>query len=658
MALTSSQPRSDSQPPSPGEHEKQGDELARQGKATEAVAAYKQALFALGDELSPRRASLCAKIGDLSQILGKTRVALNNYMKALAIEPTHARALAGAVAILHAEKDYAAADDLEMHYIDAITDEAAKVETWRANVSMWLDDAKDRRHGVIALEGWLALRPSDPDALVRLAVTLEAMGDIEGAIDACVRLAETFGDARGAEVLVRAAQLAEEKLADQEKALALVLRAVDFDPDRPGLVETAERVLGERKAWARLAEVYEHAIEKSRDRAHQVALAGWLGLLLRDRLSDLARAVKAFSHAVSLEPKNVDLRCLLAAAQASLGDHEGAIATCRDAARLAPRHAKTYRIAHGSFGALSRTDAALQAAFCLETLGEADVDEAMLVETHRPEGLLTVQGVLTSDDWHGGLLYPERDPAMTRVLEILAGAALAGKLETLRLRKKAIAFDPAHRQDLHASTAMMFRALLWATEILAIPVPHVYLQAEVPGHIVPVPTSEPSVVAGRGLGSGHGLKDLAFLWARGLCVFRPEQYLAAFYPSPDDLQSLLSVAAVVVQNKAAALAQGDPALLAAVIERSLTPAGKKELERALAALCDPPRAAETWLVSYELSCCRAGLLCCGDLGTATELTERVAFGWLTTPAEQADDLRAYALSDQYGALRQRLGVSV
>jgi tetratricopeptide (TPR) repeat protein len=511
---------------------------------------------------------------------------------------------------------------------------------------------------VIALEGWLALCPADPDALVRLAMTLENMGDIEGAVEACARLADALDDVRSAEVLERAAQLAEQKLGDRAKAADLLVRALQFDPDRAGLVETTERVLSAEKAWARLADVYEQAAQRSRDTARKLALTSWLGLLARDRLHDPAMAARAFAAAVSLDPKNPDLRCLLAGARAEAGDHEGALDACRAIARLSPRDPRPYRIAHGSFVALRRTDGAFATALCLDVLGEANVDESMLVETHRPEGLLAARDVLTSDDWHASLLFPERDPAMTSALDLLTAPSLQGKLEILKRGGKAIAFDPGQRQDLPTSTATMFRALLWATRILAIPTPHVYLQSHVPGHIVAVPTSEPSVVAGRGIASGLDLKQLVFLWGRGLCVFRPEQYVAAFFPTPDDLNVLLAVAAAVVQGKSPAVTQPDARALATAVDRALSPQAKSDLGRALASLRSPARAAEDWLVSYELSCCRAGLLACGDLGQAVALTETLDFGTLTTPPEQIDDLFRFSLTDEFAALRRRLGVNV
>ncbi|HEV8244754.1 MAG TPA: hypothetical protein VGP93_03265, partial [Polyangiaceae bacterium] len=214
------------------------------------------------------------------------------------------------------------------------------------------------------------------------------------------------------------------------------------------------------------------------------------------------------------------------------------------------------------------------------------------------------------------------------------------------------------RQDLQASTATLVRSLQWATGVLGIEAPALFLRGELGSEIVVVPQSEPALLADRSLGSGLDPKELAFLWGRALGAFRPENVLAIYYPSEQELALLLQAAKLASRGKAASAAAGELKTLASLLEQSLEPARRKELGAALKAVSNPEEAAEDWLVSYELCCARAGLLLCADLSEAARLSERFAFGNVTEPAAQIDELLLFGISEEYATLRTRLGVAV
>jgi hypothetical protein len=322
---------------------------------------------------------------------------------------------------------------------------------------------------------------------------------------------------------------------------------------------------------------------------------------------------------------------------------------------LEPREPSSYRIGLRIFEHMGSPDGAYCTASVLECLGAATAEESAIVEAHRPDGLLAVESVLGDADWQAARFFAERDVTMHDLMARLSGPAEKAKLEMLRRASRPRDEDLGEREDLSGSTAMMVRALLWASQLLSIQAPDLYLARDVAGDILAVPTASPSVRASRALGSGVTLKELAFLWGRALSVFRPEHYLAVFYPTVEELTTLLEAASLV--TSAPGSATREALAVADALDKVLPRGDKKAIEHLLEGIGDLREASRRWLVSQELSATRAGLLCTGDLATAVRLVQRFRFGRVTTQGEQVDDLYVYCVGEAHLMLRRQLGVA-
>jgi hypothetical protein len=263
--------------------------------------------------------------------------------------------------------------------------------------------------------------------------------------------------------------------------------------------------------------------------------------------------------------------------------------------------------------------------------------------------------VLSHADWESYRFYADRDVAMHDLVERLTAPAQKAKLDLLQQSRRLAALDPAELQDLHASTAMLVRALLWSSQLLSIEPPALYLRAEVVGQIARVAAPSASVLASRTLGSGITLQQLVFLWGRSAAVFRPEQHLAVFYPTVEELCALIEAARAVVGAKRASGPAGE---LAPLLEKAVPRLERASLAPLLERVGEPRAAAQRWLASCELASTRAGLLCSGDLANAVRLIQKFPFGRVTTAAEQADDLLAWSVGEAYQELRKQLGVAI
>jgi hypothetical protein len=343
------------------------------------------------------------------------------------------------------------------------------------------------------------------------------------------------------------------------------------------------------------------------------------------------------------------------------GRHADAVTHARAALRFEPRDPSTYRTLNMLFEKLGRPDGCWNVACVLEACGAADVNESMLASLHRPEGLLPAQGTLREADWLERRLFPEREPPVNALFWALGEATVRVGVETAQRKRRAPAFDAASEQDPAKSTTTLARTLLWSARLLALPTPKLYVVDE-PGELTIAPTAEPIALASKSLGSGLSLPELAYLWARRLVLLRPEHRIVTFLTNAAELEDFIRAAQVfgAGSERSFKRLEGDTKLFGRGLKRHLRGLDRTQLEAAAKAI---PRetlaeSVSAFRRSIELSSGRAGLLACGDLALALRMTERFPQHGVMPLDEQRADLLTFSVSDEYSALRERLGVLV
>lgn len=342
------------------------------------------------------------------------------------------------------------------------------------------------------------------------------------------------------------------------------------------------------------------------------------------------------------------------------GDHEGAIGHLRTAIRAEPREPEAYRELSKAFQNARRPDGSWNVACALDALGAADVNESLLAAAHRPEGLLAAQGVLLEADWQKKLLCPDRDPLIDGLVSALGDAVTALGIETARRKRRLPALDPAGEQDPEKSTTMLARTLLWSARLLGILRPKLYVLDSVPGDLSVAPLTDSTMLASKALGSGLGLPELAFLWARRLVLLRPEHRALALF-LPDELEALVRAAqALGSTNGAPRALDADGKLFLRGLKRHLRGDRVKLVAEAVQTL--PASGVRARLAAFQRSvdrsAGRAGLLACGNLELAAALTERFPQKSELDVNAQVEDLFCFSTSEEYATLRERLGVAV
>ncbi len=635
-----------------------GDEHFAAARFDPAVAEYKKALMMLGSSAPAERATLHVKIGTSRLRAGSEREASSSFEKALALDPGHAAAFDAAAALLRNRADFASLERLLRRKLEAATGPDDKAAVLMEIAAVWLEEAGDSSRGEEVLEKALALRPDDATILTRLADAQAKNGRPARTVATLRRLAQVLPElaARG-RVLADAAALASASLPNKADAIDLARASLDADPTSLVALEVAARELGAVRRWRDLAAVYLRSIEAARDPVVAHDLAKKLGRIHRDELDDVEGSLVAFQRAATFDPNDVELRYWLAELHESAGSLEDATRQFQRAAAAAPTSADIHRRALWLFERRGMKDAAWRAAAVLDELEEADINESLLANQHRPEGLLPVTGGLAEEDWLEGLFLPERDDDVNAVLAAVAPAAIAWRATTA----SAPSLHASTLLDLASSTTTLARSAVWTAKLLGVPEPQVHVLAELDVPIAALAVQRPTSVVSKALGTGLGISELAFLWGRSLPMHRDELRLLVFFPTLRDL-GVLFLAALSVGGEDAepSSVEGDVSRVRDGLTELLADDDLALLRHAVHRF-DPARArrrVRAWMNGARRMCSRAGLLACGDLGLASALTRRFPQDQESDVEELAADLLAYSITDEYGTLRRRLGVSL
>ncbi|MCA9647988.1 MAG: hypothetical protein KC492_45160, partial [Myxococcales bacterium] len=242
-----------------------------------------------------------------------------------------------------------------------------------------------------------------------------------------------------------------------------------------------------------------------------------------------------------------------------------------------------------------------------------------------------------------------------QIFGVIVPAVLLGKVTGLRRDKKLHVPDPASKQEPEKSTLSAVRALTWASAILGLPAPPIYLDKDRDAGYLHIPGIPPLSLLGKGVLSGRAQLELAFDAGRHLSWYRPERFIRTLFSSVPDLEDLFLAALTIgsptlpiaeeMKQRVAPIAKAiAPVLQAEQVDRLrglflrfVEEGGRTNLQR--------------WSSGADKTAARAGFVVCADLGTALGCLEAEE----GKHGELGRDLIAYSVSNDYLQLRGRLG---
>ncbi|HEX6764923.1 MAG TPA: hypothetical protein VF103_05580 [Polyangiaceae bacterium] len=371
---------------------------------------------------------------------------------------------------------------------------------------------------------------------------------------------------------------------------------------------------------------------------------------LEARIRELEEELRRAQAAINVE---VDLSGLEADAERASEDPEDLWRRTR----RNPTDPKPYRDLYRVLRARGDADRAFCVAQCLVALGAADAEEKDVFETGRSQTLIAPKASLGPAAWLDQLFHPEEELLTGQIFSVIAPSVLIGRVTALRRDGKLHQPKPETKQDVAKATVTAVRALPWASAILGLPAPPVYIERERDVGYEHIPAIPPVTVVGKKVLSGRTQLEHAFLVARHLTWYRHEHYVRTLFSAVPDLEDLF-LAALVIGNPGLPIAEDMKQRvtpIAKAIQPLLEPAQVDTLRGCFLRFVEEGGRTnlQRWSHATEKTACRAGLLLANDLATALEVLEREEgrFG------ELAKDLLVFTASDRYSGLRRQLGIA-
>lgn len=544
------------------------------------------------------------------------------------------------------------------------------------------------------------LRPDDITVLHELVELHTVNRHWSRAVDVLERLVALTSGREKACYLVALASILNCELDSPDEAVALYDRALDEDPGDRRVFEHIENILIYRRNWRELTRAYRRMIKRlganpTLDRRPWL-LGLWRALAdtCRRYLRDLPAAAAAYEVCVNLAPQDVRQREALAEVYESQGqDAAVAAVTAREQLLAASEDgnsaAKQIRALARLYAKYQQYDALFCTSAALCALTKADPRERAFYESNAPRGVPLARTFITEKQWQGHLWPSIEDRLIAQVLAAAAPAVIAARAR----EATDYAIEPGHRAPLDNDRSFVARLLVYASRLIGVPLPPVYVPPGAPGEIDLVVLLEqgrplPALVLGRDLVIGRTHQELTFLVTKKLVGLRADHFLLwpQLVSSLGELEVIFTAAVKMVQPKFE-LPGTDPLAVRKYVSYlgKTLPSAQIEL---IASAANPllagrggPRDSRSdlptgrlfvtdgnlsnhainvgaWVTQADEIANRAALVACGDVVASAREVVREARANHTRPEGRILELVRWGVSSAYLELRSRLGVAM
>jgi tetratricopeptide (TPR) repeat protein len=186
-----------------------------------------------------------------------------------------------------------------------------RVALYRAQAKLCRGPLNDLRRAADAYLRILEIKPTDPEALDQLSVLLRDQGEFETLLEIMRRKLELAEDDAGrASLLLRMAELQDEKMRDPAGAIATLHRLLhEVQPDNRPALSRLDNLCVRQERWVELADVLQHEVQLAdgaREVAGATALKLRLGQLRETKLQDRSGALALYKEILAGKPDHED----------------------------------------------------------------------------------------------------------------------------------------------------------------------------------------------------------------------------------------------------------------------------------------------------------------------------------------------------------------
>ena len=634
-----------------------------------ALTNYQKVLTALGEDETEARADVYYRLGCIKREQGQAKQAINNFEKALSVDAAHRPTLEALVALYTELKDWKQCVAYRRQILDNVFEADERFRMLNEIADVWNDQDKNPGKAIDALEEAREIQPLNPGLLHKLIALYQATENWAKMIDTLQAIADSEKDpGRKSKFLYTMAQLYRDKEGDQDRAVELFSEALDLNPQYLEAFERINKLLTAKKDWKAL----ERAFRKMLRRMSTANISNpdlefnlWhnLGLIYRDRLKDMQSAIEAFKMATRFKPDEAVERQILAElyeatdqTEAAVGEH--ALVLQKDPLRVDP-----YRSLYKLYLRMHEYDRAWCMCAALAFLRKTDEEEQRFFEDYKPRGMIQVKSRLDNEAWVKNLFHKDENLYIGKIFEMLTPAAIVAKTNQLRQQKQLPVLDRRFRQDPATSTVTFAKTFGWATQVLGVTMPELYVRNDVPGALMAVPAVPPASVAGQTVLTGFTPQELTFIVGKHLSGYRGEHYIKNLFTTLNELKVILFAGVKIVMPDFTVPGEMATAVNATASElvKHMQPVQRESLRIVVQKWMEDGAKADLkrWMQAIEITASRAGLLLCADLEIAKKIigAEPQQPGDLP-PAEKMKELLVFSVSEQYFGLRKTLGIAV
>jgi tetratricopeptide (TPR) repeat protein len=635
-----------------------------------ALTNFQKVLTALDESETEARANVYYKLGCIKREQGQAKQAINNFEKALGVDPAHRPTLEALVALYTELKDWKQVVAFKRQILDNVVDGEERFKVLSEIGDVWQDLDKNPGKAIEALEEALELFPTRLTLLHKLLALYQATEKWSKMIDTISSIAETEKDpVRKSKFLYTMAQLYRDKEENQDRAVELFNEALDLNPTFLEAFERINKILTAQKDWKQLERAFRKMLRRLSAAGTQnpdLEYNLWhnLGLIYRDRLKEMGSAIEAFKMATRYRQEEAVERQILAELYESTDQIEAAIGEHATVLQQDPLRVGPYRSLYKLYLRTQEYDRAWCMCSALAFLHKADEEESRFFNDYRPQGMIQVKSRLDNEQWVKNLFHKDENIFIGKIFEMVTPAAIVAKTNQLRAARQLPALDRRFKQDPATSTVTFAKTFGWAGQVLGIQqLPDLYVRNDVAGSLVAVPAVPPSSVAGQSVLTGFTPQELTFIVGKHLSYYRGEHYIRNLFPTLAELKVVLFSAIKIILNDFAVPPEMAQAVTATAAElvKYMQPIQRDSLRLVVQRFVEDGAKADLkrWMQAIDITAARAGLLLCADLEIAKKIiaAEPQLPGDLP-PAEKVKELIVFSVSEQYFALRKALGIAV
>lgn len=610
------------------------------------------------------RADLYYRLGVIKREQGDRRRAINFLDKALEEVPNHRPTLEALVDTYAQNNEWEQVigykgQILENHVFD-------KEERYKMLLeigALWQEKARNPHKAIQSYTEALDLKPEDHALMHKLLALYQETKQWSKVIEMVQRISEIEKDpVKKSRYAYTIASIYNAEIKNPDEAVYWYNVALDLNPKELKPFARINEILTAKKDFKQLERSFRKMIHRIVGKGeHELEFNLWhnLGVIYRDRLSNMESAIAAFKMASQIKPEDPTEHRILAELYTATHQPAEAVAQWMKILETEINNADALSALYDLHYQTREFDKAWCVAATMTFLlrDRAREDARAFYEQYKPRRPIAPQARLDEERWIKDLFHPNEDPFVGKIFASILPALRRAKVQPVQR----FGLTDRERQDPASSSVALVRAMGLAGAALNLPLmPLIYLRPQQPGGLAYVPSEPWASVAGAGLLQGLSPTELQFVAAKHMCYYRPEHYVRVLFPTVAELTSLLLAAIKIVTPDFEVPAEIMPTVQTLGQQMAQDPIHLEGLRKVVRLFMDQGGQVniKKWFQAVELTACRAGFLLSGDLEvTKKMLALEPGLPGDVSPNDKLKDVVLFSISDSYFRLREALGIT-